>query len=154
MKKFLFILGCLAAAGSVSMTAAFAATLIGKVTAVNPQDNSFKIEKIDESGKPDEVMIGVEDKTLYIGFKSLEDIEVGDGIQVQAYQNALTRAWKARQVLQPSGATVVGRTKGAQGAPTRSSGAPSPNDASLNAKDIQEAADPTLDQSAVGASSF
>lgn len=102
MKKMSIL--ALSAAGMMLMSgAAFAEMISGKITSIDPTEKSFKLQRLDSaSGKTQELEIKVEDQTRYDGIQSLVDLQVGDEIQVEADQNILTRAWKARSIASAS----------------------------------------------------
>lgn len=81
---------------------ASAETISGKITQVNPQDNSFRLSRTDQAAG-DELKIGIEDNTQFSGVQSLDELSIGDDVQVEADQNVLTRAWKASAVLAGEG---------------------------------------------------
>ncbi len=99
---------------------AHAEMIQGSVTAINPTENSFKLNRTDTE-QPKEIQVSVNESTQFQGdLNDIESLKVGDEVKVEADKNLLTQDWTAKS-LEKGMAGIAGQ-EGRQGAMGREAG--------------------------------
>jgi len=85
---------------------AFAEMLQGHVTAVNPENQTFMIQRITDTGQYENIEVSVPEEASFLGgIASLDEVAVGDEIKVEANQSAMgLGGWKASSIESTTGA--------------------------------------------------
>lgn len=78
---------------------AYAETIQGTVTSVDPDGKSFQVSRVSENGSGSEdVKVNLKDDTQYNGVQAVSEIQTGQNVTIEADQNFFTRSWAAKSV--------------------------------------------------------
>ncbi len=71
----------------------------GRIIEVSPNANYLKVSRLDpQSGKTEELKMSVKQDTEFEGIQSLDDLEAGEEVAIEAEQRGLTRQWQAMSI--------------------------------------------------------
>ena len=99
MKKMTVIAMVVLAAFVMVQGLAIAEMVSGKISAVNSETKSIKVNRINATtGTAENVDIWVSEATQYAGAASLAELQAGDEVSIDASQDATTGNWMAASV--------------------------------------------------------
>lgn len=102
MKRMQIVFSILVAALMLFQGAAFAKTVEGTVVSADVVANTLTVSHTDAAtGATEDVTVSVSETTTYSGVASLDGLQAGDQVSVEAEQDAVTNQWAASLVTRP-----------------------------------------------------
>ncbi len=111
------LLGLLILGSMVFHGTAWAEMVQGQVVAVNSENRSLTVQKMEDRGDAKEINLSVpQNAELRGGIQALEDVEVGDEIRAEANKPTLgIGSWEARWIEKSSGNSAAAGSRDTQG---------------------------------------